>query len=250
MLKEILNHPTLSKKYFFPNYDELPVVHWVETEGGNLACYYKKLFPNKKTIICFHGNGETAGNYIKIYADFFEKLELNYLFAEYRGYGESSGIPALEGMLNDVASIVESIEKPIEEIIIFGRSVGSLYAIHAAALYPNAAGLIIESGISDVLERILIRLQPSDIGATPATLKAATDTYFNQESKISKFQNPLLILHTEYDLLVGLHHAKALYDAATCDKDMLIFPKGNHNTIFWENVELYKDTIAGFIEDL
>jgi uncharacterized protein len=247
MLKKILNHPNLSNSYFFPADADFSPIHWVETNGERLACYAEQAFPKNKTIICFHGNGETVEDYIDIYGQFFENLGLNYLFAAYRGYGESTGTPALESMLNDIPAIVESINKPIAEIIFFGRSVGSIYAIHAAVLYPNAAGLILESGIADVLERIVVRLEPHEIGATPKTLRSATDTYFNHSDKISKFQNPLLILHTEHDGLVGVHHAKVLYEAATCEKDMVIFPQGNHNTIFYENKELYMQTIRDFV---
>lgn len=73
---------------------------------------------------------------------------------------------------------------------------------------------------------------------------------FNHIDKISKFQNPLLILHTQHDHLVGVHHAKALYEAATCEKDMLIFPQGNHNTIFYANADLYMEKIRDFVDEL
>jgi hypothetical protein len=39
-------------------------------------------------------------------------------------------------MLEDVRLIVEACKIPSEKIIFFGRSLGSLYALHEASLYP------------------------------------------------------------------------------------------------------------------
>ena len=69
-------------------------------------------------------------------------------------------------MLDDVELIVRASGVPPERIIFFGRSLGSLYALHGAARYPRAAGLIIESGLADPLERILVRIEPRQLGTS------------------------------------------------------------------------------------
>lgn len=250
MYDDILNHPRISENYFFPRKAHFDPVHWIEVNGAKLGCYYFNEFPKEKTLICFHGNGETVSDYIEVYSDFFKNITVNFLYAEYRGYGRSSGRPQMAKMLDDVKAIVTSIQKPIEDIVFFGRSIGSLYAVHAASIFPNAAGLIIESGIADIYERINRYVYPWQLGVNETDLKAATDFYFNQKEKIAKFKGNILLLHTQHDGLVEAHHATTLFEAATTEKAINIFPYGNHNSIYFENKKMYEHLIASFIDDL
>jgi pimeloyl-ACP methyl ester carboxylesterase len=94
------------------------------------------------------------------------------LFGEYRGYG---GSPALVSMLDDALAIVDATGVPPARIVLYGRSVGSIYPLHAAA-HRRVAGLIIESGIADVGEGLGVR--PEEIGSTRAELDAAVSTHF------------------------------------------------------------------------
>ena len=64
---------------------------------------------------------------------------------------------------------------PASELIFFGRSVGSIFAIEAASRFPDAAGLVLESGIADVLERLLLRVQPEELGVTAQELAAVVE---------------------------------------------------------------------------
>lgn len=129
-----------------------------------MGCRYLKISDTSPTIIHFHGNGESVQDYLGDFEQRIAVLGANLLLAEYRGYGMSSGEPALAAMLGDVRLVVEACAIPPEKIIFFGRSLGSLYALHGASLYPQAAGLIIESGLADPLERILVRIEPRHVG--------------------------------------------------------------------------------------
>ncbi len=162
----------------------------------------------------------------------------------------SSGEPALAAMLEDVRLIVEAAAIPPEEIIFFGRSLGSLYALHGASLYPQAAGLIIESGLADPLERILIRIEPRQVGATMDELKNEVDRCFNQQEKISSFIGRILIMHTRNDDLVSVRHAERLYDWANEPKELFVFERGDHNTILPANEEEYFAKVGNLIRQI
>lgn len=144
----------------------------------------------------------------------------------------SDGEPGLAAMLDDVRLITEASGVPPEKIIFFGRSLGSLYAVHGVFLYPQAAGLIVESGLAEPLERILVRIEPQHIGATMDSLKEAVARHLNQKRKIASFQGRLLILHTQNDDLVSVSHAENLYEWAQEPKELLIFERGT-TTISW-----------------
>jgi len=250
MNDSLLDHPTLSARYFYPwpNHFENPF--FVTGDGYRLGCRYLKVSENFPTIIHFHGNGESVQDYLGDFEQRIARMGANLLLAEFRGYGMSSGEPALAAMLEDVRLIVKASAIPPEEIIFFGRSLGSLYAQHGASLYPQAAGLIIESGLADPLERILVRIEPRDVGATMDELKGEVDRHFDQQAKISSFTGRVLIMHTRNDDLVSVSHAERLYEWANEPKELVVFQRGDHNTILPANEEEYFAKIGDLVRQV
>src|SRR5210317_712184 len=147
--KEILNHPIISERYFFPRKATPPEPFWVECEEARLACSYHEIDATAHTIVHFHGNGEIVADYLDGFPELIGRMRCNCFLAEFRGYGGSTGTPQLGQMLDDVKQTIESIGQPVRKLVIFGRSVGSRFAIKAAELFPDIAGLILESAIAD-----------------------------------------------------------------------------------------------------
>ena len=245
-----LDHPILSSRYFYPWPNNFEEPFFVEGDGFRLGCRYRHLHADAPTIIHFHGNGESVADYLDEFEERIAGLGANLLLAEYRGYGMSSGVPALAAMLDDVELIVEASGVPPERIVFFGRSLGSLYALHGASRYPQAAGLIIESGLADPLERILVRIDPHDVGATLEELQSSVERCFNQHEKIAAFRGRVLVMHTRNDDLVSVSHAERLYDWANEPKDLLVFERGDHNSILAANQEAYFAAVGTFIQNL
>jgi len=162
----------------------------------------------------------------------------------------SSGSPALAAMLDDVELIVAACGISPERIIFFGRSLGSLYALHGASRYPDAAGLIIESGLADPLERILVRVEPRELGATMEQLRDSVGRCLDQRQKIAGFRGRVLVMHTRSDDLVSVSHAERLYASANEPKELLVFERGDHNTILPANREAYFAAVGAFIRSV
>lgn len=247
MTDPILDHPTLTARYFYPWPNRFDDPFYVQGDGFRLGCRYRHISDDLPTIIHFHGNGETVADYLGDFEDRITGLGANLLLAEYRGYGMSDGEPGLAAMLDDVRLITEASGVPQGKIIFFGRSLGSLYAVHGVFLYPQAAGLIVESGLAEPLERILVRIEPQHIGATMDSLKEAVARHLNQKRKIASYQGRLLILHTQNDDLVSVSHAENLYEWAQEPKELLIFERGDHNNIMAVNTESYFRAVARFL---
>jgi hypothetical protein len=250
MKDQFLDHPLLTSRYFYPWFNRFDEPFFVEGEGFRLGCRFMKVSESLPTIIHFHGNGETVSDYLGEFEQRIADLGANLLLAEFRGYGMSTGEPALTAMLDDVQLIVEASGAPPEQIIFFGRSLGSLYAMHGAALYPDAAGLIIESGLADPLERIMVRVAPGDLGATLEELQQSVRNHLNQQAKICAFNGQVLVMHTLNDDLVSVSHAERLYDWANEPKELFIFERGDHNTILAVNQEAYFSALESFITNL
>ena len=247
MTDPILDHATLTARYFYPWPNRFADPFFVQGDGFRLGCRYRRISAELPTIIHFHGNGETVADYLGDFEERITGMGANLLLAEYRGYGMSDGEPGLTAMLDDVRLVTEASGVPPEKIIFFGRSLGSLYAVHGAALYPQAAGLIVESGLADPLERILVRVEPHQIGATMASLQEAVTHHLNQRQKIGSFTGRVLILHTRNDDLIAVSHAENLYEWATEPKELLIFERGDHNTIMAVNATAYYQAVEQFI---
>ncbi len=234
-----LDHPALSERYFYPWPKRFEDPFYVEGKEGRLGCWYERGFPDGLTVIHFHGNGETVGDYLGDFSGRMNALGVNLLLAEYRGYGMSEGMPALAAMLEDIPPIVTASGVAPGQIIFFGRSLGSLFAVHAASLYPQAAGLVLESAIADPLERILARVEPWQVGASADQLRAEVDRVLNQRGKLAAFCGRTLVMHTRNDDLINVSHAERLYSWASQPKELVIFDRGGHNNIMEINGESY-----------
>jgi len=247
MTDPILDHPLLTARYFYPYPNHFEAPFFVQGEGFCLGCRYLRISDDYPTMIHFHGNGETVADYLGDFEALITGMKVNLLLAEYRGYGMSDGEPALVAMLDDVRLIVEASGVPPEKIIFFGRSLGSLYAVHGACLYPQAAGLIIESGLAEPLERILVRVEPWQLGATMEAVESAVARHLDQKVKIEAFTGRTLILHTRNDDLVSVAHGEKLFAWAREPKEKLIFERGDHNNVIAVNMKAYMGAIARLV---
>lgn len=251
MAESILDHPLITERYFFPRRQAFDAPFWIDCGDARLGCHYHEIDPGARTIVHFHGNGEIVADYIDFLPEIFARFGCNTLLAEFRGYGMSTGRPELGRILDDVTPLLEQLPSAPGRTIFFGRSVGSIPALQAAALWPDAGGLIIESGIADVLERLLLRIEPQELGVSRAALQQAIGERLDQRKKISAFQGPVLIMHTAHDGLVDVRHADMLYNwAKSPDKTLKIFPMGDHNSIMMVNAEDYFSRVGELVEKL
>ena len=188
---------------------------------------------NYANILFFHGNGEIAHDYDPI-GPVYNSCGLNFIVADYRGYGISTGKPSVSSMLSDACIIFDAICKKLENngysgpLWLMGRSLGSAPATGlAAGCKKQIEGLIIESGFAGVQD-LLKRL-----GILPKALDIETSMLFSNAENISKFSGPLLVIHAEHDHIIPLEHGKQLFEASpSMKKSIKIIPDANHNNIF------------------
>jgi len=249
MPRSILDHPTLSRRYFSPRPEAPADIFWIECTEARLACAYVAPYPAGLTLVHFHGNGEVVADFLPELAADLPALGVNVLFVEYRGYGASSGEPGLARLLDDVPFVVKSLPVPPSQLVAFGRSVGSLYAIELVHCFPEAAGLIIESGIADPLERILMRVRPEDLESTASQLAAEVRACLDPKAKLNAYTGPVLVLHAKEDTMVDPSHA--IRNAGYARRGTLrLLPEGDHNNIFEENREEYLAALSEFLKGI
>jgi pimeloyl-ACP methyl ester carboxylesterase len=248
--KSLLDHLIISHRYFFPRREPVPNPFYIDCEGARLACFYFSPHADGLTLVHFHGNGEIVADYVDAQLQLFTRLGLNVFLAEYRGFGGSTGEPLLGTMLDDVPRIMSAIGIPSSRMILFGRSVGSIYAIHGASCFPDIAGLIIESGVADPFERILLRVTPAELGASQEQLRDAFLARLDHQRVMQQYTQPLLVMHARNDSLVPCDNGVRLHQWAGGEKRLVLFDHGDHNTIMVANASEYFIEIRQFCAGL
>ena len=245
--RDLLDHPLVSERYFFPRPSRLASPFRVDAGDATLACSFHAVAPEAPTVVHFHGNGEIVDDYLGGFAERFAWLGWNLLLAEYRGYGRSTGEPLLGRMLGDVEHVVRAAGAPPERMVAFGRSVGSIFAIEAAARFPTLAGLVLESGVADPAERLLLRLSPRELGVAPDELARACAARLDHRRKLGAYAGPVLVLHAIHDGLVPADNAQRLASWARGPVTRRLFEEGDHNTVLHENEHAYFDAVGEFL---
>ncbi len=204
--------------------------------------------PIHANILFFHGNGEIAADYDEI-GPFYNRIGVNFLSVDYRGYGRSSGHPTVAAMMQDCHTVFHFVDAWLVRngftgpLIPMGRSLGSASAIELAAAVPERiAGLIVESGFA--YAGPLLRL----LGADPARVGFREESAFRHIEKIGQVRKPVLIIHAEFDHIIPFSDGQALFDACPSPaKTLLKIPGANHNDILAHSPGDYFSSIQNLI---
>jgi len=203
------------------------------------------------TILFFHGNAELSSEYDDI-ASYYHQYSLNFIVADYRGYGLSSGEPNKSNLHSDSIIIFKYINSFLKEHsynnkkIIMGRSLGSASASEIISRCEDAVdGCIIESGFATEVPLMKI------LGIIPNDINYKHEDGFENLRKLANYKGPLFIIHAEIDDIIPLDEAKLIYnDSDSLKKELWIINNANHNNILIHAKGEYFRRIKMFIESI
>lgn len=195
-------------------------------------------------LLFFHGNGEIVADYDEM-GPLYNRMGINFLAADYRGYGRSTGSPTITAMMRDCHLIFEFTLKWLEDkgctgpLMAMGRSLGSASALELASHYQDRmSGLIIESGFA--YAGPLLRL----LGINPDAMGFKEEKGFRNIEKIKTWDKPALIIHAEQDHIIPFSDGEALYRACpAADKTLLKVRGANHNDILIRGFDEYMNAV-------
>jgi alpha-beta hydrolase superfamily lysophospholipase len=250
-----LDQPQVLRSIFFPRpeAENAPVPpHAIDntiTVDNGIQVHTRFHLAGKEdpNILFFHGNGEIASDYDTI-GPYYTKFGMNFLVAEYRGYGRSSGTPTVTTMLQDSHLVFDSVKNWLcsadhtGPLLIMGRSLGSAAAIELAAGHmADIAGLIIESGFATTLPLLMT------LGVDAAEMGLTEEDGFRNVRKISSVNKPTLIIHGQYDEIIPVNSAAILQAQSPARiKEFQVVPGASHNSIITSTGELYFSVIKQF----
>ena len=196
--------------------------------------------PAAPSILFFHGNGEIVADYDDL-GPRYNRMGINFLAADYRGYGRSTGRPTVTAMMHDCHAVLAFVGDWLAghgfsgPLFAMGRSLGSASALELADAHPDRlSGLIVESGFA--CAGPLLQL----LGVDPAAVGFREEAGFRHIDKIARWTKPLLIIHAEFDHIIPFSDGRRLFDACPSpQKHLLKIPGADHNSIFMAGLGEY-----------
>ena len=214
-----------------------------------IGCRLHAAATEDPVILFFHGNGETVGDYDPI-APSYQRLAINFLVTDFRGYGWSTGQPLTSTLLPDAETLYRELRTWLAghgftgPFFLMGRSLGSSCAIDLASRHNDEiSGLIIESGFG-----LTLPLAES-LGLDLEGLGIGEEETFNNLAKMEQITRPTLILHGREDSLIPLWQAEKLMAASGARaKELQVVPGADHNSLIAVGGPLYFQTIRRFMD--
>lgn len=181
-------------------------------------------------ILYSHGNGEDIGHCMLWLKNLSDTLNIDVLAYDYDGYGLNSGTSSERACYDNIQDVFDFLlQKGYKEenILLYGRSLGTGPTVELARKYPRLKGIILESPFKSIIGVVSDTLAMSSRCLDP----------FNNQAKITQIQSPILIIHGTHDDIISHNHAEWLHSKCNCELLSLEF--GGHNDLHF----YYKDAI-------
>lgn len=233
--------------------DQLNLPHqdvWIPVDhGGQIHGWWlPSVVTTDKTLLYLHGNGSNiAGNLGLAYR--FQRLGLNVLLIDYRGYGRSSGpFPNEQRVYEDATAawryLTQTRQISPEHIVLYGHSIGGAIALELAQRHPEAAGLIMEGAFTSM------RAMANYLGYTRLFPGWLVHQRFDNRQKIRTLQMPVFLIHGSADRTVPAFMSEQLHAVAPEPKRLWQVPNANHADLADVAGDTYEQQIQAWLRQL
>ena len=176
----------------------------------------------EKTVIYHGGNAEDLAGHCEVLS---EGLACNVLLVNYRGYGQSQGVPAETDMVADCIELFDRFCKQQQiapsSVYLMGRSLGSGVAVQVAAARPQAAGVILVTPYEDI--PTIARFQYPWLLPLSKVIRHP----FRSIDHAPNIRMPALILLAENDEIIPVESGRRLGQIWGGPKNILTLPTGH-----------------------
>lgn len=222
------------------SYKDTPEILKLKSHNGNMISALYLPNPTAKfTLLVSHGNAEDLGD-DRDWLISLRQAGFNVFAYDYQGYGTSQGKATEKSAYDDENTaydyLTTNLKTPANNVIIFGRSVGSGPAVHIAARRP-AAALILQSPFLSAFRVVTkIPILPFD--------------KFQNYKEIRRVRCPLLIIHGSQDSIINIQHGQKLFALANDPKQFFAVPGADHNDLDMVAGPSYFHAIGAFAASL
>ncbi len=225
-------------------------VNFSATNGKILNGWF--LTPKHKlvvaTVLQFHGNGGNI-SYQFQFAEPLVKAGFQVMVFDYEGYGNSTGTPSQEKVLDDGIRALEYVKLRDDvkntKLILFGQSLGGHLACVVAAQRQNLIDALIVEGAFTGHKLMAVYVAHKYYGAPRWLARLIVPTRYNAIDNIDKVAIPKLIIHSTEDATCPFYMGKELYEKAIGPKQFWEI-KGGHI----QASQLYSDEFVKHFEGI
>ena len=222
---------------------DLKIIGWKIPAAISPAC---------GTVVVFHGNAQNMSNHL-FGVSWLPAAGFNLFIFDYRGYGESTGHPAVSSLVDDgelvLAEVIQSISNGPRgtpgKIVVYGQSIGAALAIPAVAqskFRERIAAVILESSFYSYPG--IVREKLGQFFLTwPLQYPLSWLFYsnFSPADFIGQLSPiPVLLVHGLSDQIVDSANSNKLYNQAKEPKQLWEFDSTGHISAFQNPVNREK----------
>jgi uncharacterized protein len=196
---------------------------------------------SKGVILYLHGNTGSIKRW-GVVAEELCSYGFDVFIMDYRGYGKSRGRRSEKAMHNDCEAVFQYLVSicPEDKVVIYGRSLGSGFAVKLAQKHPNCK-LVLETPFYSLLE---IAEQQAPYIPIGFLMRFP----LRSDEVIDKLKNKLIVFHGTRDGIVPYKSGLKLFEKATAPgKKMVTIPGGRHNDL--AKYALFREKMRAFLEE-
>ncbi|RKR78149.1 alpha/beta hydrolase [Marinobacter nauticus] len=212
--------------------------------------------PAKGTIYYLHGNAQNVSAHILNVA-WLPEQGYNVFTIDYRGYGQSTGAPDIEGALHDVETglrwLTHQEHTEDRPLYLLGQSLGGALGIALASEWtqrneqPALDGIILDGTFSGF--RYIAREKLDQFWLTwPFQYPLSwtiPDDYEGTDRIADLSPVPVMVIHSVRDGIIPFEHGVRLYEAAEQPKEFLQTDTPHAATFV---IPAYREAVLEFME--
>ncbi len=205
----------LQRKIIFPappantqvlaDYEDQQLI--IDHNGISLHGWFIDRGPDTPVMIYYQGNGEDAGNCIERLQE--DAPEYSLLVMNFRSYGLSEGIPGEQEVVADALHVFDIVceryQRKPEEVVLYGRSLGTGVAVQVAEQRP-VAGLVLITPY-DAITHVAAHHYPFFF------VHLLIRHHFDSFSRAPKMRQPVFFITAGQDAVIPNSCSEKLIDA-------------------------------------
>eukprot|EP00658_Telonema_sp_P-2_P003833 TRINITY_DN11433_c0_g1_i2.p1 TRINITY_DN11433_c0_g1~~TRINITY_DN11433_c0_g1_i2.p1 ORF type:complete len:602 (+),score=132.50 TRINITY_DN11433_c0_g1_i2:142-1947(+) len=194
------------------------------------------LFPcdcARKVLVYAHGNCEDMWNSHQLFMLLRTSLNVHVLSFEYPGYGICPGKPTEASTTSNLEVVCDFLTDQLgftqEDIILFGRSIGTGICIHYAATHQGLGALVLLSAFSSIHD-VIDSFTAEHSGGWGSGVKFFIQDRFVSRDEIRNVRCQTLLMHGTEDDLIPMEQAQVLYELCGAQrKDLCLLAGMDHD---------------------
>jgi fermentation-respiration switch protein FrsA (DUF1100 family) len=203
-------------------------------DGSTLAGWYAPPPAGRPVVLYFRGNAQSFSaeheRYAQLVADGY-----GFLAFDYRGFPGSPGELTEENVLADALAAFDWLDQREENILLWGRSLGSGPATYVASR-RKAEALLLETPFLSA-----VAVAADRYGFLPVGL--LMHDQFPVDAWIGEVEEPVFVAHGTADTTIGYTHGERVFALAPNPVELWIEPDAGHGDLWqrglWERARKF-----------